>query len=74
MDLETKEEEQRIKGIVDSLVKVFSPINHGRVKWDRKDTQELVTVIKTLGKYKLSIEKLYPLRKRKGGVKRHKLI
>ena len=53
MNLVRKEEEQRVRKIADRLSRVSSPIHHGRVKWDRKDTQDLVTIIKSLGKLKL---------------------
>ena len=38
-----------MKRITDSLVSVSSPINHGKVKWDRKETQDFIGIVKALG-------------------------
>ena len=44
-----REEENRIKEIVKSLSWVSSPINHGRISWDRRDSKDLQLIIKSLG-------------------------
>ena len=49
----SREEERRIREIVTSLSGVSSPINHGRISWDRRDTKDLQLIIKSLGKLKL---------------------
>ena len=55
MDLQTKDEEKRVRRITDRLNYVSSPINHGRIKWDRKDMHDLVTILKAFGKSLLFI-------------------
>ena len=44
-----KEEEARVRAIVQNLVPVYLPDNHGRVKWDKESSNDLIQVIETLG-------------------------
>ena len=44
-----KREEMRIRDIVQKLVPVCDPENHGRAKWDKQSSKDLIEVIQTLG-------------------------
>ena len=46
-----KREEARIRDIVQNLVPFSEPDNHGRAKWDKQSSKDLIEVIETLGKF-----------------------
>ena len=44
-----KKEEMRVRELIGKLVTVPQPPNHGRAKWDKRSSNDLVEVITTLG-------------------------
>ena len=55
-NMNVKSEENRVREIINNLIKVPEPANHGRAKWDRQSSKDLEEVIQTLGKFSFFID------------------